>query len=388
MKRNRIDMLLLVFVLTLLGVGIMMVFSASAIRAMTQHDNVFYFQVRQISFGAGAFLLLWYATKFDHLKFTENRRPLILLGIGMLLLVGVFLFGAKINGARRWFNLGIANFQPSELVKIILIIYFADLFARRGSDLRDWKSLAFHSMLLFFTVGMIAIQPDFSSAAMITMIILIMASMSHVRIKHLLAALVFVLPLLGTMFVLNGYQLGRLSAWWGNLGNPMGSGHQVKQSLIAFGRGGLFGVGPGMSKQKFLFLPDSHTDFVFAILGEEWGFLGTTVVLTIFLLILWRGIKIARNAPTPFSQFLAIGLTMNIVLYAFVNAGVTTMVLPTTGLPMPFISYGGTSIIFNCISVGILLNISRGAVKRPLGEHVRLVHNQQSGLSQRMVGAR
>jgi len=183
--------------------------------------------------------------------------------------------------------------------------------------------------------------------------------LSEVRFKHIIAGTMFLLPAIILKFKGSSYQLDRVLSWYNNISNPLGSGYQIKQSLIGLGNGGIFGTGIGTSKQKFFFLPDSHTDFVFAILGEELGFIGTTVVLILFLVILWRGVSIARRANNSFAQFLAIGLTMNLVLYALINAAVATMLIPTTGLPMPFLSYGGSSLLFAGISIGILLNIAK-----------------------------
>jgi cell division protein FtsW len=191
------------------------------------------------------------------------------------------------------------------------------------------------------------------------MIISIMAFLSNIRFKHVLAGVTFLVPAAFIKIHSSDYQTSRINSWLDNLTNPLGSGHQIKQSLIGLGKGGILGSGIGASKQKFFFLPDSHTDFVFSILGEEAGFIGTSIVLILFLIILWRGISISKHAPNAFAQFLAVGLTMHLVLYGFMNVAVVTMLVPTTGLPMPFISYGGSSLIGVGLSVGILINISR-----------------------------
>ena len=187
---------------------------------------------------------------------------------------------------------------------------------------------------------------------------------------------------------LTSVQNSRISTWLENISNPLGSGYQVKQSLIGLGRGGLIGTGLGTSKQKYHFLPESHTDFVLSIVGEEFGFIGTTLVLVIFLIILWRGIAIARQAKNPFGQFLAVGLTMSLVLYAFINAGVVTMLLPTTGLPMPFLSYGGSSLLFVGITVGILINISKQAHLKTFEERISNIKKKNNDIRQTLIMSR
>jgi cell division protein FtsW len=207
-----------------------------------------------------------------------------------------------------------------------------------------------HVLVYILMIVLIFLQPDLSSALMITMVIGSMALMSEIRLKHILAGIFMVLPALFLKMYNNGYQLERVITWIKNINNPLGSGYQIKQSLIGLGSGGFSGSGLGASKQKYLFLPDSHTDFIYSILGEEFGFIGTTLVLILFMVLLWRGISIAKRLDNTFGQFLAVGLTMNIVLYGLINIAVVTMVFPATGLPMPFLSYGGTSLLFAGIS--------------------------------------
>jgi cell division protein FtsW len=234
----------------------------------------------------------------------------------------------------------------------------------------------------------ILFQPDLGTVVMISLIISIMAFLSNIRFKHVLAGITFLIPAVFLKIQNNDYQISRVSSWFDNLTNPLGSGHQIKQSLIGLGKGGLFGSGIGASKQKFFFLPDSHTDFVFSILGEEVGFLGTSIVLILFLIILWRGISISKRAPSSFAQFLAVGLTMHLVLYAFINVAVVTMLIPTTGLPMPFISYGGSSLIGVGLSVGILINISRNIHHRGLDTKLEQFKENRQTFYNNLVGTR
>jgi len=216
-------------------------------------------------------------------------------------------------------------------------------------------------LVLATVMAFVMIQPDLSTSLMLSMLAGSMLLISPVKLKHLGGLLLSLVPVVMIVLSRSGYQMRRVTEWLAGLHNPLNAGYQIKQSLIGLGQGGWFGQGLAQSKQKFFFLPDSHTDFIFSILGEEVGFLGATIVLVLFLFILYRGLHIARKVSDPFGKFLAIGITLEVVLYAFINAGVVSMLFPATGLPMPFISYGGSHLLFLGISIGILLNISRHA---------------------------
>jgi cell division protein FtsW len=362
MSKSKTDLWLIIAVTLLLITGIIMVFSASALVAHERYVSILYYSRKQILWGFVCIVALFIFSRIDLKIFTTKGLPLALVLVHVLFLIGLFFWGAMVNGARRWYNLGLGSFQPSELVKIALIIYFADIFSRKGELLHDWqKGLLPHIFLLALVLIPILLEPDLGTAVMIVLIISVMVLLSSVRAKHILAGIFLVMPLVLLKIRSSSYQLDRIYSWWNNLSNPLGSGYQVKQSLIGLGSGGLLGSGLGTSRQKFYFLPDSHTDFVFAIVGEEIGFIGTTLVLLLFLVILWRGISIAKRADNAFLQYCAVGATMSLVLYALINAAVVTMLIPTTGVPLPFLSYGGSSLLSAGIAVGILLNISRQA---------------------------
>jgi len=272
----------------------------------------------------------------------------------------LFAFGVKVNGARRWYSLGLMNFQPSELAKLALILHFAYYLSSSKKNIRNLKDGLLPLMaILFIVMLLIMMQPDLSTSLMVVMICGSILLVSQAKITHLAAFSLPVIPALILLLNRGGYQLNRLWEWLAGLSNPMNAGYQIKQSLIGLGRGGWFGVDLGHSKQKFFFLPDSHTDFIFSIIGEEFGFIGVSFILGVFMFILYRGLHIARRVPDTFGKFLAIGITLNIVLYALINAAVVSMLVPATGLPMPFISYGGSHLLFLGIATGILLNISR-----------------------------
>jgi len=362
MSKSKTDIWLIIAVTLLLIIGIIMIFSASALVAHERYGSLLYYSRKQILWGFICIVTLFVFSRINLKIFTTRGFPLALVLVHILLLVGLFFWGAMVNGARRWYNLGLGSFQPSELVKIALIIYFADIFSRKGELLHDWqKGLLPHLILLAMVLIPILLEPDLGTAVMIVLIISVMVLLSSVRARHILAGIMLAMPLVLLKIRSSSYQLDRIYSWWENLSNPLGSGYQVKQSLIGLGSGGLLGSGLGTSRQKFYFLPDSHTDFVFAIVGEEIGFIGTTLVLLLFLVILWRGISIAKRAENAFLQYCAVGVTMSLVLYALINAAVVTMLIPTTGVPLPFLSYGGSSLLSAGIAIGILLNISRNA---------------------------
>jgi len=282
----------------------------------------------------------------------------------------VLVFGRNIKGATRWYNLGFMSFQPSEVAKIAIIIFLAQKLSQKDIDKLDFKSFLLPIYILLGSVLLLVlVQPDLSTTLMISGIAVLMLFVSRVKQSYLLYTSLSFLPFALFMMGRNNYQVLRIKNWLTSLLDPMLAAHQVKQSIIGIGRGGIVGIGMGESKQKLFFLPDSHTDFIFSIIGEEFGFIGASIILALFMVILVRGLRIARKAPDGFAQFLAIGVTLNIILYAFTNVAVVTNLFPATGLPMPFVSYGGSHLMFMGISVGLLLNISR---------HVRHI-NPESG---------
>jgi cell division protein FtsW len=386
MKKQRNDLLLIIAVTTLLTIGLIMVFSASAVVAEEKHGSLIYFAQKQIIWGFFCVLAIFVFSRVKYTNLARENYPIIFIVTAIIFLLGLFIWGDKVNGARRWYNIGIASFQPSEFAKIVLIIYFADIFT---PVLRNWKKGLLPHLLIFLSISIpIFYQPDLGTVLMLSLTISTMIILSNIRFKHLLAGVIFIIPALFIKIQTSGYQSNRLTSWFDNISNPLGSGYQIKQSLIGLGSGGFWGSGPGTSKEKFFFLPDSHTDFVFSILGEEFGYIGTTLVLILFLLILWRGIYIAKRAPNTFGKFLAIGLTMNLVLYCFVNVAVVTMLIPTTGIPIPFISYGGSSLLFSGITVGILMNISRYRYHSILNSRLQQWQNNRQKLYQTFISMR
>ena len=386
MAKRKNDGILVGAVTILLAFGMIMVFSASAAVANENYGSPVYFFAKQILWGFICFIAIFIFSRYDYNNFAKKGVPIAGVVIAIVLLIAVLLWGNVINYARRWFVLGFMSFQPSELAKIVAIIYFADMFTRKNEQLRDWKQGLLPHVLIFLLILIpIYLEPDLSTTLMIALIVSTMAFLSNIRFKHVLAGSVLFVPAILIKASPTSVQNSRIVDWISNLSNPLGSSFQIKQSLIGLGTGGFAGAGLGASKQKYHFLPESHTDFVFSIIGEEFGFIGTSLILILFLIILWRGIAIARRAKNPFGQFLAVGLTMSLVLYAFINAGVVTMLLPTTGLPMPFLSYGGSSLLFVGVTVGILINISKQAHLKSFEERIADISEKQRDMRHTLI---
>ncbi len=360
MYSKKVDIILASSVILLIMLGQIMVFSASSMYANSVFGSLTYFFQKQLIWGFISILLMITVSKIDYKKLKSEKIAIFLTTFTIILLFGLLFFGYTVKGATRWYNLGFLSFQPSELAKISIIVYLAQKLSKSGIEKLDFKTFL---MPIYFMLGsillLVLIQPDLSTAMMIGAIAILMLFVSRVKQSYLLYTSFSFIPLGLFIMSRNSYQVDRIKDWANSIFDPLLAAHQVKQSIIGIGRGGLVGNGMGESKQKLFFLPDSHTDFIFSIIGEEFGFIGTTLILILFVLILIRGLRIAKNAPDGFGQFLALGVTLNVVLYAFTNVAVVTNLFPATGLPMPFVSYGGSHLIFMGISVGFLLNISR-----------------------------
>jgi cell division protein FtsW len=379
MKRTNFDIGLTIAISLLLLIGMVMVFSASAVRADLKHETPTYFFTKQLLWGFLAILLMVAFSRIDYKKYNQKNFMWILIGLSLLFLVLLFPLGTRINGALRWFRFGPLQFQPSELSRLAMVGFAAFYLTTFHDKLDNFLSGLFPILgVLFIHLILILLQPNLSTALMFVMISGALIFISRAKISHILTMVAPVVPVGLYIIGARPYQLRRIASWWQAITDPAQAPHQVKQSLIAMGCGGFFGQGIGQSRQKYLFLPDSHTDFIFSILGEELGLIGTTLILATFLYILYRGIRIANHTSDEFGKFLAIGLTLNIVLYAFINIAVVTMLMPATGLPMPFISYGGSNLLFLGVGVGILINISRQTSAAPSGLNTHGFKNQNS----------
>jgi cell division protein FtsW len=306
----------------------------------------------------GLVLMIVFA-KIDYRNLQGISATSVLIGVGFLLMV--LVMGTEIKGASRWVRIGPFNFQPSELAKFAVVLHTAHLLSAPRATLRHWKTGIVPVLgWMLPVVVLIALQPNLSTASVIFLIVMVMMFLADVNGKHLAAVVGAGAVIAGLYAVSAEYRLRRLMVFFG-MGEDEPVRYQLDQALIAFGNGGITGVGPGQSRQRDWFLPESYGDFIFSIVGEEYGFIGVSLLIIAFVLIMWRGYTVAKKAPDAFGRLLAAGITTTLAVYAFVNAGVTCGVLPTTGLPMPFISYGGSSVFFSAIAVGVLLNISSQA---------------------------
>jgi cell division protein FtsW len=353
------DPALLLSVLALIGMSLCIVYSASSSRAFyLKGDSAYYFIQHFIRVVLGIIgLIVFSRFKYQNLKYFG--LPLLVvtfIALIILLIPGVV---EPINNSKRWLTIAGRSLQPAEIAKFALIIFLADSINRRGSDLTSFPGYVRRLFLIACVSLLILLQPSFSSALMVGLIGFFLLYIGGAKAKHLWCSLLLVIPI-AVKFALGApYRIKRLIEYWNGIIHPEKVGHQVNQSLIGLGDGGLFGVGFGNSHQKEYFLPEPFTDFIFSILGEELGFIGAGITLFLFLLIAYRGIKIAMRAPDDFGFLLAGSITFALTTYAMVNLMVVTGLLPVTGLPLPFLTFGGSSLIVNMSLVGILLNISR-----------------------------
>jgi cell division protein FtsW len=361
-KKRAPDFWLLLSTITLAGVGVVMVYSASSIVAQDDFgDSAFFFkrQVLWVLLGAAAAII----AQRIHYERLSSLTPLIVLGtlilLGLVLMPGI---GRVAGGARRWLSVGPASFQPAEAAKLAMVMYMARFLNVCAVGNHGFRQGVLPPVLLAgIMFALILLQPDMGSAVLVGLIMIVMLFVGGARLFHLFSLGAASAPLLAVAVLGEEYRRRRILAFLDPWADPQGTGFHIIQSLLAIGSGGLVGVGLGHSRQKYFYLPERHTDFIFAILGEELGLLGAGAVLFLFGILAYRGFRIARAAPTRYAGLLAAGLTAMIVSQAIINIGVTIGVLPITGVPLPFLSFGGSSLLFTMIAVGILLNISQYA---------------------------
>jgi cell division protein FtsW len=354
----RIKLFVTTFIL--ICIGVVMIYSASCIYAWERYHDGFFFLKRHLSFILIGTTLAFFMMSFDYRHLRRFAKPILLTALVLLVLVLIPGLGREVSGARRWFRFKFISFQPSEFANLAVIIYVADFLARKKDTI---KSFVWGFLPVILALGCVALfilaQPDLGTTLALGVVVFIMLFIAGARLRHMMYMLLPSIPLLYFLIFSVPYRRMRIMAFLNPWADPKGSGFQIIQSQIALGSGGIFGVGLGHSKQKLFFLPAAHTDFIFSIIGEEAGLIGTIGVIALFIYFIQQGLKIVKFAPEKFGYFLSLGLVSMITLKAIVNIGVTCALFPTKGLPLPFISYGGSSFIFDMISVGILLNIAR-----------------------------
>ena len=359
-KRTTPDLILIIVTLSLLAVGLTMVYSASAIWAEYKFDDSFFFAKRQMLFAGVGIAAMFFIMNVDYWTWRTWAKVIIIICFVLLLLVLIPGVGNVRNGSRSWIGVGAFSVQPSEFMKLAMIAFLAKYLSERQKLITSFtKGLVPSLGLVFLAFGLIMLQPDLGTGTVMVGTCVVMIFISGARIRHF----VF-LGLLGVAgfvaLVLSApYRIKRITSFLDPWEDPLGSGFQIIQSLYAIGPGGLFGLGLGQSRQKFFYLPEPQTDFIFAILSEELGFIGGSFVILLFALLLWRGIRIALGAPDLYGSFLAVGIVAMIAIQVMINIGVVTGLMPVTGITLPFLSYGGSSLTLMLMAIGVLLNVSR-----------------------------
>ena len=358
--RGGVDRWILVATLLLVGLGIVMIYSASAIRAEARFHDPSHFLKRQLLYALVGLVAMGWAIR-QPVKTFQRLTPILFLGsLLLLLLVLVPGVGVKVNGARRWLRFFGVSFQPAELAKLAAILFLASYLARRQDRLDSFLDGFLPPLVLTgLMAGLIILQPNFGTAAILLLTAVLLFYVGGVRLKHLLAAGAAALPVLLLVMLRSSHAWTRVLAVVDPNRVSAKATYQLDQSIFALGPGGWFGRGLGKSMQKLFFLPEPHTDFIFAIVGEEIGFVGAMAVVVLFAVLLWRGTRTAVRAGDPYRASLAVGITGLLVGQAAINMGVVSGLLPTTGVPLPLVSYGGSALVIALFALGILLSVSR-----------------------------
>ncbi|HZP61859.1 MAG TPA: putative lipid II flippase FtsW [Terriglobales bacterium] len=360
-KRVSVDRWLFTVTLLLIFVGLVMVFSASAVMAKERYGSPYFFLLRQMGWAVGGLLLMLAAMKIDYRRFKHPAVVFSILGLTTVMLISVF-FLDRSHHTHRWIHWGPFSFQPSEMAKPALILFLAFFLENRTNSMHEWRNTVLPAVLptLVF-IGLIVFQPDLGTAiacAAITGCVLFVAGLELRYLAY--AFLGSLLPLYFLIFHV-AYRRARILAFLDPYSDPQGRGFHIIQSLIAVSTGGITGAGLMEGKQKLFYLPEPHTDFIFAVTAEEVGLVGSLLIVLLFAIFLWRGIRTALRTQEMFGRFLAVGITSMIVVQAFINISVVLGLMPTKGIPLPFVSYGGSSLFFALACVGVLLNVSKQA---------------------------
>ncbi|HXR15123.1 MAG TPA: putative lipid II flippase FtsW [Terriglobales bacterium] len=360
-KRVSVDSWLFTVTLLLIFIGLVMVFSASAVMAKERYGSGYFFLLRQLGWAVAGILVMVLAMKIDYRRYKQPAVVFSLLGLTTLMLISVF-FLDRAHHTHRWIHWGPLSLQPSEMAKPALILFLAFFLENRTKSMKDWRNTVLPAAVptLIF-ISLIVFQPDLGTAiacAAITGCVLFVAGLDLRYLGYAFAA--SLLPLYFLIFHV-AYRRARILAFLDPYSDPQGRGFHIIQSLIAVSTGGITGVGLMEGKQKLFYLPEPHTDFIFAVTAEELGLVGALVIVLLFAIFLWRGVRTALRTQDMFGRFLAVGITSMIVVQAFINISVVLGLMPTKGIPLPLVSYGGSSLLVTLACIGVLLNISKQA---------------------------
>ena len=357
-KMGEIDYGIFYSVILLLAVGVVMVYSASSYYAMFRDNDSMYYLKRQLMWAPIGIGAMCFMMSYDNHKIKKYTIALMIATIPLLL--AVYLF-SPVNGAQRWIKLGPLSFQPSELTKYTVVLFLAMSLEAKGERIKDFtKGILPYLGIAALYAALVLAQKSLSIASVIMIVTFIMLFAAGGRIKHLFGYVAPTLVAAAVAFtILEPYRMRRLLNFTNPWQDPTGDGYQLIQSFYALGAGGLTGLGLGQSRQKTLYMPEPHNDFIFSIIGEELGLIGCVVIIALFVFFVWRGIMVAMKAKDVYGSLLAVGITSVIAVQSLINIAVVTGSMPVTGVPLPFISYGGSSLVINMTAMGILLNISR-----------------------------
>ena len=360
-RKLKSDKVLFLATILLVGLSIVMVYSASAVVGLERFGKPYIFLIKQGMWAALGMSMLWVVMRIDYRTYREPVFIWTCLGLVALALVAV-LFSPSINNARRWFGVAGIGAQPSELAKLAAIFFIAALLERRMHRIDDIKySLAPIAIVVAGLVGLILLEPDFGTSMSLAFIAIVMVFAAGLNVRYLAGMALAALPAIYIIAMGAAYRRRRLLAFLNPWEDPLGDGFQIIQSIIAVGTGGVWGKGLMNGVQKLFYLPEPHTDFIYSVISEELGLVGASAVLLCFCAITWRGLRISLRAPDGFGAFLALGLTTMVAVQALVNISVVLGLMPTKGIPLPFVSAGGSSLLINLVGMGILLNVSQHA---------------------------
>ncbi len=358
--RSSTAVLLVATIVVLNVVGVVMVLSASSVASLTDYGSPWYFFFRQImwtALGLGAFV---FAVRFDYRRWRSLVRPLLVVSVILLVVVLVPGIGIYVSGSRRWLGAGFLRFQPSEIAKLALLLYAADLVSRRSGELGDWRRVVRPVVLVLgLFAALVMKEPDLGSAMVLALVVLAVLVAGGVRKRHLAVVFGLGITAVTALALLEPYRRTRMLTFLDPFADSSNAGYQISQSLIALGSGGFTGVGLGASRAKWNFLPNAHTDFIFAIIGEELGLIGCFLVMALFIAFAILGARAALRAPDRFGALVAAGATVWVVGQAIINIGAVVGLLPVTGIPLPFVSFGGSALITTMLASGILVNVAR-----------------------------
>ncbi|WP_291635932.1 stage V sporulation protein E [Clostridium sp.] len=361
-KMGQIDFVLFAIIMLLVTIGVVMVYSASSYYAAFKLNDPEYYLKKQFMWACIGSVFMITAIKIDY-HILKKYTGFIMV-ITIVLLLAVFGF-AGINGAKRWIPLGFASIQPSEIAKYAIVLYMAKSLDIKGEKIKIFFKGVFPYLLVSgFYAGLILAEPNLSIASVIMIVTVIILFAAGAKFSHLFALGSSLVAAVAVLIFIEPYRLERLTNFMNPWATSQDEGYQLVQSLLALGSGGVTGSGIGLSRQKCLYIPEPHTDFIFSIIGEELGLIGGVFIILLFVIFVWRGIKTAVTAKDMYGTILGIGITSVIAIQAVINIAVVTGSMPVTGVPLPFISYGGSALVFNMFAVGILLNVSRQTVNK------------------------